>query len=634
MVDCTSDHSLVNSDGHAMFPSGIVCGETALMQSFPTDWIGKVQTVDMTCTRRFEYKGNVFDSYKACIQTLGLSHPLRGGSWVWNKKECTVTPDLARLMGFFMGDGSCGTWESKTTWQLNNSNYTMLLYYQSILEKVFQEFEWSIMDTMKSSSVYKLAPSKSQYGSVVHLAGKWRKLLYREKDKIVPSVILNSPEDVRKAFLRGLHDADGTKNTKLPEISQKSQISAQSICTLMKSLGYVVVVDGRSDKPNVFRLRCRLRTRKAHNVVKRVMELPHEEFVYDLTTENHHFHAGIGNMIVHNTDSVMCCFPGVPATMEGMRKCVELGTEAAGRITHEVFRDDPEKDLEFEEVKWPFIIFETKKRYLARIWEHADQEKGKLYYKGVEKTRRDNALFLRNVYEEVMKSAVPLTGPPLSKREFAVRARTVIRGALDRLVADDVPLEEFYISKSIKRDYKDTLPAQKVLANKINARIDSGEMVREPIVSGDRLSYVVIRNSSSKKLMDKVEDPEWFRQHPKLELDKAYYVKNQIVRPMNQLLSAFGTHIDDLAEMALAEIECKRLRVKPLRKIATKVTPPPPKLVEKKRKVEVVHNTISRYYRGKDGAEIAPPKKTKKKKARKKEVQHKFGDISSMWKSK
>ena len=50
--------------------------------------------------------------------------------------------------------------------------------------------------------------------------------------------------------------------------------------------------------------------------------------------------------------------------------------------------DDPEKDLEFEEVKWPFIIFETKKRYLARIWEHADQEKGKLYYKGVEKTRR------------------------------------------------------------------------------------------------------------------------------------------------------------------------------------------------------------------------------------------------------
>ena len=29
------------------------------------------------------------------------------------------------------------------------------------------------------------------------------------------------------------------------------------------------------------------------------------EYVYDLETENHHFSAGVGRMIVHNTDSVM-----------------------------------------------------------------------------------------------------------------------------------------------------------------------------------------------------------------------------------------------------------------------------------------------------------------------------------------
>ena len=48
-----------------------------------------------------------------------------------------------------------------------------------------------------------------------------------------------------------------------------------------------------------------------------------------------------GGVTVHNTDSVMCRFPGVPPTVEGMRKCIELGTEAA-RITL-VFQDDPEK---------------------------------------------------------------------------------------------------------------------------------------------------------------------------------------------------------------------------------------------------------------------------------------------------
>jgi DNA polymerase elongation subunit (family B) len=32
------------------------------------------------------------------------------------------------------------------------------------------------------------------------------------------------------------------------------------------------------------------------------------EYVYDLTTTNHHFHAGVGSMIVHNTDSIFSCY--------------------------------------------------------------------------------------------------------------------------------------------------------------------------------------------------------------------------------------------------------------------------------------------------------------------------------------
>ena len=33
-----------------------------------------------------------------------------------------------------------------------------------------------------------------------------------------------------------------------------------------------------------------------------------EEYVYDLTTDNHHFHAGVGSLIVHNTDSIFSCY--------------------------------------------------------------------------------------------------------------------------------------------------------------------------------------------------------------------------------------------------------------------------------------------------------------------------------------
>ena len=42
--------------------------------------------------------------------------------------------------------------------------------------------------------------------------------------------------------------------------------------------------------------------------IKSIVECDPEEYVYDLTTDNHHFHAGVGSMIVHNTDSIFSCY--------------------------------------------------------------------------------------------------------------------------------------------------------------------------------------------------------------------------------------------------------------------------------------------------------------------------------------
>jgi hypothetical protein len=43
--------------------------------------------------------------------------------------------------------------------------------------------------------------------------------------------------------------------------------------------------------------------------IKRMKEWnKQEEYVYDLTTENHHFQAGVGCLIVHNTDSNFSCY--------------------------------------------------------------------------------------------------------------------------------------------------------------------------------------------------------------------------------------------------------------------------------------------------------------------------------------
>mgnify|MGYP003327280398 CR=1 FL=1 len=78
---------------------------------------------------------------------------------------------------------------------------------------------------------------------------------------------------------------------------------------LAKSLGFKVSLDSRDDKKNIYRIRVSNSLTKDSDLVNKISEWKYtEEYVYDLTTEDHHFQAGVGCMIVHNTDSVFTSF--------------------------------------------------------------------------------------------------------------------------------------------------------------------------------------------------------------------------------------------------------------------------------------------------------------------------------------
>ncbi len=46
----------------------------------------------------------------------------------------------------------------------------------------------------------------------------------------------------------------------------------------------------------------------ANKIISIIEHNIYEEYVYDLTTDNHHFQAGVGSLIVHNTDSIFSCY--------------------------------------------------------------------------------------------------------------------------------------------------------------------------------------------------------------------------------------------------------------------------------------------------------------------------------------
>jgi len=253
-----------------------------------------------------------------------------------------LNKSIAQFLGMFMGDGSCGLYNcpsgNKASFAINNSSIEIMNKYKKIGNEYFNDFDWVILDTIESSKVYKLVPKKkdiTNQGKLKKFITNMSELMYtKNRQKIVPSLILNSSRIIREAFWIGLYDADGYKTNygkisnmmyknNLSEINiinpsnircgtqidQKGGIAAQSIYTLAKSLDYEVSITVRKDKPNIYRIRVANKLRKDGSIIKKIEEWNvREEYVYDLTTENHHFQAGVGCLIVHNTDSNFSCY--------------------------------------------------------------------------------------------------------------------------------------------------------------------------------------------------------------------------------------------------------------------------------------------------------------------------------------
>ena len=267
--------------------------------------------------------------------------------------------------------------------------------------------------------------------------------------------------------------------------------------------------------------------------IKTITEIPYSGYVYDLTTENHHFAAGVGNMIVHNTDSVFFTF-NLSDKDTGEKiigpKALELSIEIAKEACHNVskFLKQPH-DFEYEKTFLPFCLL-SKKRYVGILYEH-DPLKGKRKEMGIVLKRRDNAPIVKDVYGGVIDI--------LMKDRDIKKALDYVDKCLQELVDSTVPLEKLIISKSIRSFYKNPQQiAHKVLADRIGAR----EPGNKP-TSGDRIPFVYIVNPNKKALQgEKIETPTFIKDN-KLQIDYSFYITNQIMKPLLQL---FGLVIEDI----------------------------------------------------------------------------------------
>jgi len=264
-------------------------------------------------------------------------------------------------------------------------------------------------------------------------------------------------------------------------------------------------------------------------------EIQYSGYVYDLTTDNHHFAAGIGNMIVHNTDSVFFTFNLETPEGEKIRgkKALEITIELAQEAGHlaSSFLKGPH-DLEYEKTFMPFCLL-SKKRYVGMLYE-TDPEKCKRKEMGIVLKRRDNAPIVKDIYGGIIDI--------LMKQQDIKKATEFLKSCLKNIVEEKYPVDKLIITKSLRSGYKNPQQiAHKVLADRITSR-DPGNKPGP----GDRIPFVYIHHPNKKALQgDKIETPSFIKEN-NLKIDYSFYITNQIMKPVQQVFALVLEKIWDM----------------------------------------------------------------------------------------
>lgn len=276
--------------------------------------------------------------------------------------------------------------------------------------------------------------------------------------------------------------------------------------------------------------------------------------VYDLETENHHFAAGIGEIIVHNTDSVFFN-PKITDIKTGevqkdkrsLEMAIQLGLLASETLCK--LLPDPQK-MAYEKVLYPFAIL-TKKRYVGNLYE---EDPNKYYQKsmGIVLKRRDNAPIVKVVVGGIINE--------IMNKRSAQGAVEYTKKTLKQILTNKYPIDKFIITKTLREKYADrTRITHAVLADRM-AKRDPGN---KPLPN-DRIPYAYIQVDREVELQgDRVEHPEFIEKND-LKLDYLFYITNQIMIPSVQFLELLVNNPETIFDEYILREKNRRKGFKPV----------------------------------------------------------------------
>jgi hypothetical protein len=288
------------------------------------------------------------------------------------------------------------------------------------------------------------------------------------------------------------------------------------------------------------------------------------DYVYDLETNNHHFAAGVGRLIVHNTDSVM-----IDMNIKDSKECqywgellsqeisgVKIGDKLPGTVwgSGQVHKENIKGlfcqplEMEFEKAMRLFCI--KKKKYAAYLIDDdgtfikktIKDKNGKvikeldeleMLLRGICLIRRDNCPYLKGIYCKILN--IIMDGGTFKD------AIVVLIDNILRLVNNEVPYLELKSTRELGANYKQASNFMKVFSDELRKQ-------NKFVNPGDRLEFLVIDKETEllgQKMVLLSDYKEALKTDTPFKLDIYHYIEKVLQNPIDQLfLIGFGPYIE------------------------------------------------------------------------------------------
>lgn len=216
-----------------------------------------------------------------------------------------ITMEEAYFMGLFFSNGKCNKYYIDNSvyifFSISCTDKSTLELAKQYIEVIYNIESTEILEKMSYSSLYYELNIYTE--NMVHDLENYNIIFYDKKQrKKVPKIILNSSIYVMNSFLLGVFDAQNIDHNKeIKVLKFNTKLKAMGVYQLLTNCIYFCNVF--SDKKDIYNITySSLVPLKQSTFINTIREINYDEDVYDLETENHHFHAGVGHLIVHNTD--------------------------------------------------------------------------------------------------------------------------------------------------------------------------------------------------------------------------------------------------------------------------------------------------------------------------------------------